>query len=143
MALHFMSQPLTEREKINRPQTFEEIREVIGTFLKSSGDAGRLWDLITCLRGPDFPSERGDMESDESSKAYRGRRERKARTVEVIRYHAFNGASGGSARLRSDRNYVILPPREQWDHFDRHVSRAATILGLEVKIGKDDNPANG
>lgn len=118
------------------PKTFKEIQAVIGDFLATSPESGKLWDLMTCLRGPDSPSEKPNMTSSESSAAYRGRRQRKANTVEVIRYHAFGGVVGGAARSRSDRDWVELPPRNEWDHFDRHVERAAGILGLEVRGGE-------
>lgn len=97
-------------------------------------DNGQLWDILTCLRGPDSPSERASMSRSEHDEAYRKRRERKAKTVEVIRWHALQGAVGGSARYRSDRDWVELPPRDEWDHFDKHVDRAARSLGLGVRI---------
>lgn len=117
-----------------KPKTNDEMRKLIGEFLKEGGEeAHQFWDLITCLRGPDSPSERADMNSAESAAAYKGRRERKAKTVEVIRALAFYGASSGGARLRFDRNYVTLPPQSKWDHFDKHVARAAASLNIEVK----------
>jgi hypothetical protein len=119
------------------PKDLNEMRAVCQQFLKSSPQASQFWDLITCLRGPDSPSERPNMSPGESSAAYRGRRERKARTVEVIRHHAFNGTIGGAARSRGDRTWVELPPRDKWDHFDKHVERAARVLGLEVRICKE------
>lgn len=120
------------------PKTLTEMRGIIGDFLQNSPDAGLLWDLITCLRGPDSPSEKPNMTSNESREAYGGRRKRKAKTVEVIRHYAFNGIIGGCARSRSDRDYVELPPTSEWDHFDRHVERAAQVLGLEVRVEKNE-----
>jgi len=119
---------------MQQPKNLEEMREMIGIFLSTNPESGRLWDLITGLRGPDSPSETPGMGGEEFEKKYRARRERKAKTVEVIRWHAFNGRSGGGARLRSDRKYVIVPPKQKQDHFDRHVIRAAQVLGLEVRI---------
>ena len=118
---------------MKRPETLDEMREVVAEFLQSSPDAGKFWDLITCLRGPDSPSERGDMTREEHERAYAGRRERKRQTVEVIRYRAFGGVVGGSARHR-DGCAVHLPERKSWDHFDRHVERAAKVLGLKVIV---------
>lgn len=117
-----------------QPKNLEEMRETIGTFLTTNPESGMLWDLITGLRGPDTPSENPSMGGEEFGRTYQLRRERKAKTVEVIRWHAFKGRVGGSARLRSDRKYVIVPPKQKQDHFDRHVIRAAQVLGLEVRI---------
>lgn len=118
------------------PKTCDEMRELIGNFLQTadSSEAQRLWDIITCQRGPDSPSERPDMTEAESATAYRLRRERKRATVEVIRKQAFGGVVGGAARWRDDIKYVTLPPQNEWDHFDRHVEKAARAMGLEVKI---------
>ena len=114
--------------------TFDKIRQQIGDHLR--GPYGeQLWDLMCGLRGPDTPSERPDMSQTDRDRAYRGRRERKYKTVEVIRAAAFFGAGGGSARKHSDTQ-VLLPPVGEWDHFDKHVERAAKVLGLEVVTGK-------
>ena len=126
---------------IDKPTTLTEIRAIIGDFLQTSPDAGSLWDLICCLRGPDSPSEKPNMTTEQSRVAYKGRRGRKAKTVEVIRHHAFGGVIGGAARSRGDRNWVELPPRDQWDHFDRHVERAAEVLGLEIRVEEEKEVA--
>lgn len=110
-----------------------EMREFMGEFIKHNPVSGRFWDLITCLRGPDSPSERPDMLPEVASRAYEARRRRKAETVEVIRGLAFGGVVGGSARSRTDRDYVELPPEDEWDHFDKHVQRAAQAIGIEVR----------
>lgn len=122
------------------PTTCDEMRKLIGTFLSTAphNERQRLWDIITCQRGPDSPSERGDMADSEASAAYRLRRERKRDTVEVIRAQSFGGVVGGAARYRTDINYVTLPPSSEWDHFDRHVSKAANALGLEVRFKKEE-----
>lgn len=116
--------------------SFDDLRRFMGQVIRYNPNSGALWDLITCLRGPDSPSERPDQSSEESAKAYAGRRERKRRTVEVIRENAFFGVVGGAARHRPGK-VVQLPPRNQWDHFDRHVQRAASVLGLEVEVGRE------
>ena|SRR3990167_1461489 len=114
-----------------RSISFDDFRKFMGEFISTNPNAGPAWDLITCLRGPDFPSEKGNMSPKEAQVAYRARRARKYRTVEVIRSVAFFGSVGGAARHHSDE-VVILPPRPEWDHFDRHVARAANVLGLTV-----------
>lgn len=119
--------------------SLHELRDWMGQVIKHNPQSGRFWDLITCLRGPDSPSERPDMTPEERNSAYAGRRKRKADTVEVIRAQAFGGAVGGSARYRVDRDYVTLPPMGEWDHFDKHVERAARAIGLEVKIKEPSN----
>lgn len=119
------------QEKKRTSLSLSDLRRIVAYFLQHSPDASKFWDLVTALRGPDFPSECEGMSSSDYAKAYDGRRKRKAKTVEVIRHHAFFGATGGSARVRSDRNYVVV--NKQQDHFDRHVVRAAQVLGLDVR----------
>ena len=104
-------------------------------WLRSSPDSGRLWDVLTSLRGPDRgldqeASERPCDGSGVHSTRYRARVDRKMSTVAVIRSRS--GLSGGSARTRS-ADHVTLPPSNEWDHFDKHVARAAEALGLGVK----------
>jgi len=118
----------------SRKATWPELRSFMGDVIAHNPNSRKLWDLITGLRGPDSPSERPDMSQTEQAEAYEGRRKRKAKTVEVIRGHAFGGIVGGSARSRDDRDYVVLPPESEWDHFDKHVARAAHTIGLTVKI---------
>ena len=109
-----------------------ELRQVMARIIDTNPNSGQLWDILTCLRGPDSPSERPDMTSKESNEAYAGRRARKYKTVEVIRQKAFFGSIGGAARHHAaDR--VTLPPSSQWDHFDKHVARAASALGIQVE----------
>lgn len=115
--------------------TFDQIRGLVGDILARNPHSGRFWDVLTCMRGPDSPSERPDMSSKEAAKAYAGRRERKFRTVEVIRKKAWFGVCGGGAR-NHDGDKVTLPPSSTWDHFDKHVARAAHAIGLDVEIEK-------
>lgn len=121
--------------------TLAEMQQFLGKFITQNPSGSKLWDIITCLRGPDSPSEKPSMTSEESSTAYAGRRKRKRQTVEVIRGKALLGAVGGSARFRTDINYVELPPTSEWDHFDKHVQRAANALGIEVKIQGQEKEA--
>ena len=78
------------------------------------------------------------MTDPERSAAYTARRKRKHDTVEVIRAASWFGPTGGSARSHKG-DTVYLPPREDWDHFDGHVNKAANILGLKVSITKHSN----
>jgi len=112
-------------------------RRFMARFLCYNPNADRAWDILTCLRGPDYPSERPDMSPEESGRAYSERRKRKYDTVEVIRSAAFFGVVGGSARHHAD-DKVKLPPSSRWDHFDKHVARAANVLGLPVKTKGPD-----
>ena len=127
------------------PKTCDEMRTLIGKFLSTAPgyEASRLWDIITCQRGPDSPSERGDMSPTEASQAYAGRRARKRETVEVIRAQSFGGVVGGAARSRKDINYVVVPPEKERDHFDRHVVKAAQALGLEVRVKEEEKGDKG
>lgn len=98
----------------------------INTWL--SGPNGKeLWDVITAARGPDSPSELG---GDYSSPSYSQRVERKMRTVAIIRGKAFPQARG--ARIAEGDAVVLPADRKTWDHFDKHVERAARQLGLRV-----------
>lgn len=114
--------------------SIDDIRKLISEWFKS-GKGGGFWDLITAMRGPDYPSERPDMASGEASKAYAARRARKYASCEVIRTKAFYGVIGGAARSHDD-DHITLPPQNQWDHYDKHMARAAGVLGLEVRIKK-------
>ena len=113
--------------------SLDELRETVGVIIKSNPNAGPFWDIITCQRGPDAPSERPDQSGPVASAAYAARRKRKFNTVEVIRSVSFGGFVGGAARSHED-DKVILPPQKQWDHFDKHVARAANVLGLKVEV---------
>ena len=126
------------KNKLFNPRecSLDEFRQFMALFLGGNPNSGQGWDLICAQRGPDSPSERSDMAPGDSAKAYAGRRERKFRTVEVIRNASFFGVSGGCARSHKDTK-VVLPPMKHWDHFDRHVQRAANILGLKVEINDE------
>src|SRR3990167_6500200 len=78
--------------------SLDDWRRFMAAFLRYNPHAGEAWDVLTCLRGPDSPSERPDMTANESAVAYTGRRKRKYNTVEVIRAAAFFGTCGGCAR---------------------------------------------
>jgi hypothetical protein len=113
----------------------KQIREQIGRWL-SGPHGSNLAGILAAQRGPDSPSERGDMSSEEHDKAYWGRRARKASSGEAIRAASFFGLGKVGARSRN-ADYITLPPRELWDHYDKHMAQAAQSLGLEVKI--DEN----
>lgn len=114
--------------------SIDDIRKLISEWFKT-GKGGGFWDLITALRGPDYPSERPDMSAGEQSAAYSARRKRKYASTEVIRKKAFYGVIGGAARSHDD-DHITLPPQSKWDHFDKHMARAAAVLGLEVRFEK-------
>lgn len=119
-----------EVKKMLEGLTFDEQRVAMGIFIKT--DRGQhLWDLITGLRGPDSPSERPDRSSKENKEAYALRRKRKYNSTEIIRSHAFFGVVGGSARYHGGEE-IILPPSSEWDHFDKHMARAAQAIGLRI-----------
>src|SRR3990167_7388994 len=118
-----------------KTMSFADWRKFMGVFLRHNSAASLAWDLMTCLRGPDSPSERGGMSSAEAAAAYQGRRERKYRTVEVIRSAAFGGGVGGCARSHPG-TAIQLPSRGEWDHFDRHADRAARVVDLKVEVAE-------
>lgn len=110
--------------------TLDQMRQLTGEMITKNPYSGSYWDILTCLRGPDSPSESSNMTDGERSKAYSGRRARKFDGVEIIREAAFFGMSGGGAR-RHKGDTVTL--HGNGDHHDRHLSRAAEVLGLKVK----------
>lgn len=112
--------------------TLDDWRLFMSRLLRENSNSATIWDIMACVRGPDYPSERKDQESGARAISYNRRRQRKKETVEVIRHAMFFGMVGGSARSRS-ADKVKLPPQSEWDHFDGHVKRAATPLGLEIK----------
>lgn len=129
--------PISNLNTAAHEMTLKEWRLFMMELLRSNPNASAVWDIMTALRGPDSPSERPDMDPVEASSAYAGRRKRKYDTVEVVRAKAFYGVCGGQARSHADEA-VTLPPSQQWDHFDKHVARAARWLKLGVKERRDD-----
>ena len=114
-----------------RTCSFEEWREFMRVFITHNPASSPAWDVMTALRGPDAPSERAGQPPKAYSAAYKGRRDRKFKTVEVIRSAAFYSAVGGCARQHTGDTVVVS---KQEDHFDRHVRRAAAQLGLKVEV---------
>lgn len=116
-------------------ESFDEIRKQIGKWL-SGPHGSKLAAVLAAQRGPDSPSERGNMSSEDHDRAYWGRRARKFSSGEVIRQKSFFGIGQVGARSRS-ADYITLPPKNQWDHYDKHMAQAAGVLGIEVKISPD------
>lgn len=114
-----------------RDLSFTDWRRFMSEYMSQNPYASQAWDVMGIIRGPDFPSERADMSPAEHATAYKGRRERKFNTVEILREAMFFGVVGGGARHHKS-SVVILPPRSHWDHFDRHVERAARALGIRI-----------
>lgn len=108
----------------------DEMRQIIGTFLRRSPEGSSLWDIMTALRGPDSPSEADGMTQEQYRQAYAGRRARKFGGVEIIREHAFFGAAGGTARRHYDDTVTLMG---NGDHHDRHLESAARVLGLKIR----------
>jgi len=139
IALPDCKNPETGQIERYTPTTLAEMRELTRRFLETANEQEQqdYWHLITALRGPDVPSETMGMTGEQKRIAYEARRKRKAQGVEVIRFHAFGGVIGGSARFRTDRSYVVIPPHEEQDHHDVHLLKAARVLGLAVKVAKE------
>jgi hypothetical protein len=118
--------------------TLESMLEIMQSWFlsASSNEAKKLWDVITCLRGPDSPSERASQETDERESNYIARRRRKYNTVEIIRHCAFKNHVPGSARSHKGKEIILPKDTNKWDHFDGHCWKAAQALGLKV-VHKD------
>jgi hypothetical protein len=115
--------------------SLDEIRRQIGEWLNGPNGAA-LATILAAQRGPDSPSERGDMARADFDRAYWGRRARKASSGEVIRSASFFGIGKVGARSRTGDS-ITLPPQEHWDHYDKHQAEAARILGIKVNISAD------
>jgi hypothetical protein len=113
----------------------DQIRRQIGLWLAGPNGAN-LATILAAQRGPDSPSERGDMHREEYDRAYWGRRARKKSSGEIIRTASFFGIGKVGARSRSG-DAITLPPRSQWDHYDKHQASAAQVLGIEVVESPD------
>lgn len=114
------------------------IRRQIGRWLAGRHGAN-LAAILAAQRGPDSPSERADMDSQDHDRAYWGRRARKASSGEVIRHASFYGIGKVGCRTRGGDS-ITLPPRKLWDHYDKHQACAAQILGIKV-IESEDAPS--
>ncbi len=116
----------------------EQIRKQIGRWL-SGPNGANLAAILAAQRGPDAPSERGDMSGPEHDANYWGRRARKRSSGEVIRSASFFGLGKVGARCRT-ADHITLPPRQKWDHYDKHQASAAAVLGIKV-IESEDAPS--
>ena len=117
--------------------SFTDWRRFMSEYLSTNPHSGKAWDILSCVRGPDSPSERPDMTSEENFVAYAGRRARKYKTVEIIRDAMFFGVVKGGARHHKGTK-VILPPHSKHDHFDKHVEIAAGVLDLKIKYEEEE-----
>lgn len=134
----FDSEPQTPYQEILDGFTLDQIRRQIGRWL-SGRHGSALATILSAQRGPDSPSERPDMAGPEHHKAYWGRRARKASSGEVIRQASFFGLGTVGARSRGGTE-IVLPPKSQWDHYDKHMAAAAPLVGLKV-IESPDAPS--
>jgi len=116
----------------------DDIRKQIGKWLSGKHGAN-LAAILAAQRGPDSPSEHGGLSGDAYSEAYWGRRARKYSSGEVIRAASFFGIGEVGARTRVDTK-IVLPPSKIWDHYDKHMARAASVLGIEV-VESEDAPS--
>lgn len=117
--------------EINSKMSLQDRLAILRELLRTD-PSGAFWDVVTALRGPDSPSEKPGMSQKEHDRAYGARRKRKFNTVEVIRERAVGDTAPGARRHADDK--VIVPPKEERDHFDQHVVRAAKRLGLRVEV---------
>lgn len=119
-----------KRKVLVGDMTFHDWQTFMSEFMSQNPNAGKAWDVMGCVRGPDSPSEYSGMPKTEYEKAYDGRRNRKYKTVEVLRAAMFLGTIGGCARHHHDTKVIISGLN---DHFDRHVISGARALGIQVE----------
>src|SRR5262245_50203482 len=116
--------------------TFREMLDQIDAFLTEhadDGEGGKLWDVLTALRG-------ADHNESEALKEF---------TTIQIRWAAFPRLSarvsdGGFHSGPSDRGPGVfrreikfeLPDAEFFSHFGQHASGAAVVLGLTTEGGR-------
>lgn len=126
--------------------TFESMRQLTDEFLKSNPKEGKkYWDCMVALRGPDtgLPNAEGlasvALANGNTPGPEHDRITRKATTSAIIRAHMFPGAAGcSSAAMNSDPDAIlILPEKDKWDHFDKHMFKAAIVLGIPVQTGDE------
>lgn len=126
--------------------TFDTLRALTDEFLKSNPKEGkRYWDCMAALRGPDvgLPDADGKvvaaLANGQTPGPEHARVQRKHTTSAIIRAHMFPGAAGCSAaqmNMEPDA-HIVLPAKDLWDHFDKHIFKAAVVLGLPVQIGDE------
>lgn len=116
---------------LTTPDKLSDAIEMLKRMVTHNSYGSDLWDVVTCLRGPDSPSEKDTMDKTDYQAAYKARRKRKHDTVEVIR--GMSVGQVGAARTRAGSS-ITLPPSAEWDHYDKHCARAAKVLGLDVHI---------
>ncbi len=116
--------------RVSEVTEFDQQVAAIRYWLTKGRDSGRLWDLLTALRGPDNPSETGNMSPEAARIAYKGRRDLKFKTVEIIR--SVSGLCGGGARRHSDKAITLPKDQGSWTHFHKHAANAARALGLGI-----------
>ncbi|TFH63977.1 MAG: hypothetical protein E4G90_09035 [Gemmatimonadales bacterium] len=111
--------------------------DLLVELLTTGPESSKLWDIVTAMRGPDSPSERPSDAPTTHRRKWAERVERKMQTVAVIRGEVFGATSApGSARM-TRRSYVRLPKEGEWDHYDKHVARAARALELELRFTEE------
>lgn len=117
--------------------SYHDILVLIGDFLASNPHEGKkLWDLLAVVRGPDCGLGLGpDYEDGRDEKATKGRNDRKALTGAIIRAYMFpKGVGGASAKFNHHEDTIFLPPKKDWDHYDKHVWKAINVLDIPHKI---------
>lgn len=124
--------------------SFELVRKLVDEFLTHNPKEGKkFWDVMVALRGPDQGFGSGPAKIDGSTPTEENARiSRKKLTSTIIRGRMFPGTVHCSAaQIDANPDAIIqLPAKAGWDHFDKHVFKAATVLGIKYEIEGEPKP---
>lgn len=119
MATKKRKTPVRRKAKARVP-TLARLLKDLRTFFQhqNEDDRGKLWDILTGLRGPDD-----------------GNDDTKVATTAVIRYAFLGGdfpqPNGAIVEPDAEQSLKDRLPMDDWSHFRNHAMRAFMALGLK------------
>lgn len=123
--------------------SFDLMRQLTDEFLaKNPKEAKKFWDLMAVVRGPDTGLKGTLAKIDGSTPdAEKERVTRKRQTCSILRGLFFPQAVNcSSADISTDPDAkIMLPPKDQWDHYDKHVWKVCQAHGITYQtIGQEE-----